>query len=403
MVSSGAPSVVLPPIPPALTHRQGSRGVVFTVLVVLGVVLGAGVFALVVVTSGQRDALAVGFALALLPVGPLIAAYLWLDRYEPEPVRLLAMSFAWGALVATTAALVLQTVDAEVNPDTTVIRSAVLLAPLSEEAGKGLFVVLLLWLRRHSIDGVLDGLVYAGLVGIGFAFTENVLYYAGAYAGELGLGEGGLGSATALFIVRGVFSPFAHPLFTSAIGIGVGIMVSSRRRRIRWLAPLVGYAVAVLLHAAWNGSAFIADGRFFLLTYFFAMVPGFLFLVGLALWFRVREGRMLERSLTDLARHGYVRFEEVPWLVRLPARRTARRNARLRGGPVAERVMKDYQHQAIELAVLHDRVLRGVAPPGSRERGTAMAQRLAVLRAHVMLPQHAAYSVLPQHHRQGWG
>jgi RsiW-degrading membrane proteinase PrsW (M82 family) len=29
-----------------------------------------------------------------------------------------------------------------------------------------------------ELDGVLDGIVYAGMVGIGFAFTENILYLA---------------------------------------------------------------------------------------------------------------------------------------------------------------------------------------------------------------------------------
>ena len=60
------------------------------------------------------------------------------------------------------------------------------------------------------------------MVGIGFAFTENILYLAGAYMGGTGDSAGGLGSATGLFVVRGVFSPFAHPLFTSFTGIGVG-------------------------------------------------------------------------------------------------------------------------------------------------------------------------------------
>ena len=57
------------------------------------------------------------------------------------------------------------------------------IAPLTEEAGKGLFVLLLLYIRRHTLDGVIDGLVYAGLVGVGFAFTENILYYAAAFLG----------------------------------------------------------------------------------------------------------------------------------------------------------------------------------------------------------------------------
>ena len=109
---------------------------------------------------------------------------------------------------------------------------------------------------------------------------------------------------------------------------------------------------------------------------------------------------MLARSLTDLARHGYLSPDEVPWLVRLSARRTARNNAGLRGGPMGERVMRDYQQQAIELAVLHDRVMRGRAPADAGRRGSLMAQRLAVLRAHLMFPTHADLA-WPQH-REGW-
>jgi RsiW-degrading membrane proteinase PrsW (M82 family) len=391
------------PVPPALHRKHGLRGALFTVLVVVALFVGAAVIAFVFAASGQPQAIAVGLMLALLPVGPLVACYLWLDRYEPEPVRLLLTAFLWGALVATAAALLVQTAEQAVNGSSDVW-SAVVMAPVTEEAGKGIFVLLLLWARRHVIDGVLDGLVYAGLVGVGFAFTENILYFAGAYTGGPDLGSGGIGSATSLFVLRGIFSPFAHPLFTSAIGIGVGLMVSARSRGMRVVAPLIGYAVAVLLHAAWNGSAFLYDGRFFLLTYVVAMVPGFLALVGLAVWFRVREGAMLTRSLHDLARRGYLPPSEVPWLVRLPARRTARRHAALRGGPPAEALMREYQQQAIELAALHNRVMRGTAPSDHVFRGAHMVQRLAALRAHLMLPQHAAHSMpraLPRH-RQEW-
>ena len=387
----------LPPVPPALPRKHGLRGTVFTVLVWVALLAGAAVMGLVLLLSGRPEAIAIGVVLAVLPVGPLVACYLWLDRYEPEPVRLLVLSFAWGALVATAVALILQSLEQWLNgPDIT--WSAVAVAPMTEEAGKGLFVLLLLWSRRHVIDGVLDGLVYAGLVGIGFAFSENILYFAGAYTGGPDFGEGGLRSATALFVLRGVFSPFAHPLFTSAIGIGVGLAVATRRRWLRVVAPLAGYVVAVSLHAAWNASAFLEDGQFFILTYLFAMVPGFFVLVGLAIWFRVREGGILARSLTDLARYGYLPLEEVPWLVRLPARRTARHNAALRGGPQAEQVMREYQQQAIEFAALHWRVMRGTAPDDFVHRGELMAQRLAALRAHLMLPQHAAAATMwPRH------
>ncbi len=280
--------------------RRRHGALFFSVMVTIAIVAGALVMAFVLVATGEPQAIGVGLVLAMLPVGPLLACYVWLDRYEPEPRRLLVMAFLWGALVATTAALVVQAVDQAVNSSSQVW-SAVVMAPITEEAGKGLFVLLLLYLRRHTLDGVIDGLVYAGLVGIGFAFTENILYFAGAFAGGPDFGPGGIGSATALFVVRGVFSPFAHPLFTSAIGIAAGIAVMRRGPGLGLVLLPLGYLVAVGLHAGWNGSVFLGGGEVFLLTYLFAMVPGFFGLVGLAVWARAREGQMLARAMHDLA------------------------------------------------------------------------------------------------------
>ncbi len=376
-----------PVVPPGLLRRPRRHGsVLFTVFMAIAMFLGAGVMALVLLASNAPDALVVGVLLAALPVGPVIAAYLWLDRYEPEPLRLVAMAFGWGALVATAAALVLQAVD-QFALGTSETLAAATVAPVTEEGAKGLFVLILLWARRHEIDGILDGIVYAGLVGVGFAFTENILYLAGAYMGAAGSGAGGLGQATGLFVVRGIFSPFAHPLFTSFTGIGVGVAVVTKSRLWRFLAPVLGYLAAVCAHAAWNASAFLAGGRMFVLTYLVAMVPAFLLLVGFAVWARVREGRMLTRSLTDCANRGLLAQQEVPWLVRLPARRAARHHARAYGGPVGERVMREYQQQAIELGFLHDRYLRGTAPADFVQRGSAMVQRLQALRPYLQFPQ----------------
>jgi protease PrsW len=376
----------LPPVPPDLLARPRRKGsVLFTVVVSIAMFVGACVMALVLLASSAPGALVIGVVLAALPVGPVIAAFVWLDRYEPEPVRLLVFAFGWGALVATAAALILQALD-QVVLGTPESWAAAIVAPITEEAAKGLFVLLLLWARRHEIDGVLDGLVYAGLVGVGFAFTENILYLGAAFMGEEGMGEGGIGSALGVFVVRGIFSPFAHPLFTAFIGLGVGYAVV-RRGTARWAAPLAGYLLAVLAHAAWNGSAFFGGGQYFLLTYVFAMVPAFLLVVGFAVWARRREAGMLTRALEDAAGRGFLSHAEVPWLVRLPARRALRNHAARMGGPVAERVMREYQQQAVELGFLHSRYLRGSAPPDFVDRGTLMVRRLQALRPYVVFPQ----------------
>jgi protease PrsW len=385
----------LPVLPAGLLTRPRRHGsVLFTVFLSLAMVLGAGVMALVLLVSNAPGALVIGVVLAAVPLGPVVASYLWLDRYEPEPLWLLGFAFGWGALVATAGALILQAID-QVALGTPETWASAIVAPITEEAAKGLFIFLLLWSRRGAIDGVLDGIVYAGLVGVGFAFTENILYLGGAYMGGDELGPGGLGAATGVFVVRGIFSPFAHPLFTAATGIGVGVAVLTRSRFWRFCAPLLGYVVAVCAHAAWNASAFFAGGRLFVLTYVFAMVPAFLLLAGFALWARQREGRMLTRSLSDCAARGFLAPAEVPWLVRLPARRASRRYARAQGGPMAEKVMSEYQQQAVELAFLHDRYLRGTAPPDFGPRGSSMVHRLRALRPYVLFPAPVMRPIAP--------
>lgn len=358
-------------------------GVGFTVVVTVLTVVGAGVMMLVLGMSSAPGILFLATALAALPVGPLVGCYLWLDRYEPEPRVLLASGLAWGGFVATAAALVLQGIGFAAGVSNE--QGLAVVAPVTEEASKGLFLLLLLWWRRAELDGVLDGIVYAGMVGIGFAFVENILYLAAAYNGTDGLGPGGASALTATFVVRCLASPFAHPLFTSFTGIGVGVAVASRSPAVRWLAPLLGYAVAVVAHATWNSSTIYGAEGFFG-VYLAVMTPAFLSLVGFAVWSRRSERRMLTAALGDAARRGLIPATDIGWVVDLGARRAARRWARAQGGPAAERAMRDYQQAAIELGFLHHRYLRGTPPPDFAARGRDYVARIAAARPFIAFP-----------------
>jgi RsiW-degrading membrane proteinase PrsW (M82 family) len=365
--------------------------VVFTALVGTVLFVGAAVMGLVLLASGAPDGLAIGVVLAALPVGPLVGVYLWLDRYEPEPRSLLLLGLGWGAFVATSAALFLQAFDAFALGSDEATQSVVV-APLTEEAAKGLFILLLLLYRRAELDGVLDGIVYAGMVGIGFAFMENILYLSQAYVGD-DEHVGGIENAVFLFVIRGVLSPFAHPFFTAFIGIGLGIAVGSRSRVVQLAAPALGYVVAVGAHSLWNASLLIDGGSGALAAYFLLMVPGFIVLAGFAIWSRRREGALLAASLTDCARRGFLHPNEVPWLARIPARRACRRYAATAGGAPALNAMRLYQSEAIELGFLHHRFLRGTAPPDYRELGEQHVQRMFLLRPHLIWPPATAPSV----------
>ncbi|NYD42601.1 PrsW family intramembrane metalloprotease [Nocardioides panaciterrulae] len=358
--------------------------IAFTVVVTVLVGLGALAMLLLIALSGAPSSLLLATVLAALPVGPLVACYLWLDRYEPEPRRLLALGLLWGGFAATAAALLIQGVGGFVVgfSDRT---SLEVVAPMSEEASKGLFLILLLWWRRAELDGVLDGLVYAGMVGIGFAFTENILYLAAAYNGTDGTGPGGTDALTGTFVVRCLFSPFAHPFFTTFTGIGVGIAVNARGRGLRVLAPLAGYVAAVVAHAAWNTST-VYGLQGFVGVYLLLMTPAFIGIVALATWARRSERRMLTASLGDAAARGLIPATDIGWVVDLGARRRSRAFARQQGGRPGERAMRDYQQAAIELGFLHHRFLRGTPPPDFAARGHEYVARISAVRPTIAFP-----------------
>ncbi len=358
--------------------------VAFTVVVTVLVCLGALPILFVVAASGAPSSTVLATVLAAVPVVPLVACYLWLDRYEPEPRKLLALGLLWGGFVATAAALLVQGIGGLVVGFTEQASLAIV-APITEELAKGMFLVLLLWWRRHELDGLLDGIVYAGMVGIGFAFVENILYLGAAYNGTSGMGPGGTTELTGVFVLRCLISPFAHPLFTTFIGLGVGIAVTSRSGWTRFFAPLVGYVLAVLAHGLWNASTLYGIGGF-AGVYLVVMAPAFFGLVALAVWARRSEKRMLTAALTDAAHRGLVPGTDIGWLVDLRARRTSRRHAMEQGGEQAHRAMLDYQQAAVELGFLHHRYLRGTPPPDFAARGQAYVARIAAARPFVSFP-----------------
>jgi protease PrsW len=386
-----------PVVPAYPMPRRRTSWLFWVTTIVLG--LGALAIAFLILLAGEPMAAAVGLILAAIPVPLLLWFYLWLDSYEPEPRRYLAAGLGWGAVVATTFSVVFTALGAELS-DVRGRTIGVVWAPVSEEFAKGLFLLAVVLLRRRELHGLLDGIVYAGMVGIGFAFTENLLYYMQSYVGDETT-PGGLSAATGLFILRGVISPFAHPLFTAAIGIGLGYALTTRSRTARLAALLIGYAVAVALHAAWNASALLGGPGAFLLTYLVAMMPALALVLGIAVWVRRQEGRVLASALQDCARMGWLHPDEIPWVASPSHRAAARAFARRVRGPDGERALREYQRALTEMGFLHDRVMRGRAPTDAAERMAEIRFRMARWRPYVVLPPPlptagmAAYGRLP--------
>ncbi|MGH3899695.1 MAG: PrsW family intramembrane metalloprotease [Pseudonocardiaceae bacterium] len=361
-MSGFAPDVARSPGNPEAYQPWGQQHNQWVLLPVLGLVALAipGLVVLgVISTNIGVGAVLVGAMAAVLPVIPVVAAFLWVDRWEPEPSRLLLAAFLWGAGVSVLGAAVINDTAAVLGEQVLGngggdLVGSVVSAPIAEEAFKGAFLVSLLWLRRREFDGVVDGIVYAGLVAAGFAFTENILYFGRAFATDGLVGESG--SVVIVFVVRGVLSPFAHPVFTVMIGIAVGLVVRRRNPLGTVALPLIGYFAAVALHALWNASAGLG---FLPAVYAAIMVPLFGGLIALVVWQRRREQRVVAAQLPRFASAGWIAPSEVPLLASLIGRRGWRSAVRHRAGERAADAVRDYQNAVTELAFISDRVQRG--------------------------------------------
>ena len=326
------------------------------VLIALGTVAGLIV---ILLTAANPVGTSVGFVLSSIAMTVVVLAYLWLDRWEPEPPRLLVFAFIWGTSAAVVIASVLQIfLEAWLNPGVPDPAGAagispftlVVGAPVTAEAAKGLFLLLMMTgVRRHELNSLTDCLVYAGLVGAGFAWLEDILYIAN---GET------LADSLFTAALRLIMSPFAHSLFTTFFAIGVWYALHKRSGIAKFGCILLGYAGAVILHAMWNGSSLLGVEAYFGL-YVFWMVPVFGLAITLAVKSRRREQRVVTDKLPGMVAAGVVTPNESTWLGSIRTRKLAVAEATRFGGKQAGKSVKTFAHQVVELAFVRDRIDRG--------------------------------------------
>ncbi len=318
----------------------------------------------------------VGLVLAVVPFVVVWFAVRLIDRWEPEPRRLLVFAAAWGAVASVALALLVDGALQFAAGGAGDAFRAVVQAPIVEEVGKGLGLLLIYAFARRFFDGPVDGIVYGALIGAGFALTENVQYFAISYL------EGGAGEVATTFFLRAVLSPFAHVMFSSLTGFAFGL--AARRAlgvgaALRFGIP--GLVAAIVLHALWNGSATFFN---FFELYATLQVPLFvLFILGI-LVLRREEARLTRARLGEYAAAGWFTPQEVDMLATGSGRRSARAWARTLPGDRTP-VMKQFIVDATALAAARQRSLSGRdAQAPSEER--RLLERTAAARAALLAP-----------------
>ena len=336
----------MPPLPRPIRKVGAPLAVIITLGTLAGLIL-------ILLTAVNPAGTALGFVLSTIAMSLVLLCYLWLDRWEPEPPRLLVLAFLWGASIAIVVSVLLEAyIESAINPGQTATSfvTVAVTAPVVEEAAKGMFLLIMMTgRRRNELNSLTDCLVYAGVVAVGFAWLEDIFYIAD---GET------LASSLVTAALRLIMGPFAHPLFTTFTGIGVYYALQQRNPLSKAGYVLLGYLAAVVMHGLWNGSALVSVQAYFG-VYVAWMMPIFGLAIALAVGSRRREQRIVAEKLPGMVAAGLVTPQEAGWLGSIGTRKQAVSAVRQSGGRAAGMAVQKFAAQVIELAFVRDRIDRG--------------------------------------------
>lgn len=326
-------------------------------------------------------------AATAIPAGLIIYR---LDQFEPEPASLIAVAVMWGGVVALTFASIanssmLSFLQHVMPADQVDSWGASIVAPLNEEFYKAAGLVLLYLMARNEFNGVMDGLVYGAMIGLGFQVIENVQYFMLA-ASQSG---GEVGPVVSMFFLRVVLSGlYSHMLFTGLMGFGFAFFVTQHQRALGQRVAV--WVVCALLawgaHFVWNSpwlEALMAQGQAaFALALVIKGMPFLALLVLLGVFARRRETEAFTRLMATEVGTDTVTREEFEILRSGRRRRKTLRSIKKSRGQAAHTVVKQLMRAQINLALFQGKVgpEAHLALEAQREIVRNLRARLAAIR-----------------------
>ncbi|WP_082144973.1 PrsW family intramembrane metalloprotease [Xylanimonas cellulosilytica] len=274
--------------------RPRSWALVACSLILVAVSVRAAIYELTEALEGvsSSDAwLAVGASTLSAVVG--LAFLAWAARLKPTVLSWLA-AFGWGTggalIFAGYGNTVIDSAVAASNlsDDAVDVVTSVLTGPIVEETGKGIGVLALILAARKVLDRPAQGGVLGALVGLGFAWGEDVGYYVSAL-------EDGMSGLWESFLARALLGAYGHAIFTGVFGYALAwAVLRAQNVLVGLLAAAGGFVAALALHAQANGVGFLAPEDSWNLTYGALEIPVLVVSVALLVWGLRRHRATLE-------------------------------------------------------------------------------------------------------------
>jgi len=318
--------------------------------------------------------LAVGVGVVPMVVYALVLW--WFDRYEKEPLGLLVAAFLWGAVPAIIFSLIVELllnvpISLLVQPATASLVEAAVVAPVAEELFKGGALLLLFLVFRSEVDSLIDGILYGGLVGFGFAAVENTLYFGGS------LMEAGFEEFAALALFRAFLFGLNHAMFTGLLGLGMAWGRAASNELLKVGAPLVGLLAAIAAHATHNASVTLGGELGWpCLIAFASDWGGVVLLLGVLIWCSVRERRWIDHWLEGEVERGTLSREDYQVVSSYVARLVERGQALLSGDLERWWELGRYYRLATELAFNKRRLSRFPNDEGAEKRVERLREKV---------------------------
>ncbi|MCQ5271716.1 PrsW family intramembrane metalloprotease [Schaalia odontolytica] len=278
----------------AVSMRPRSWALVVCSLILVAVSVRAAIYELAEALEGvsSSDAwLAVGASTLSAVVG--LAFLAWAARLKPTVLSWLA-AFGWGTggalIFAGYGNTVIDSAVAASNlsDDAVDVVTSVVTGPLVEETGKGIGVLALILAARKLLDRPAQGGVLGALVGLGFAWGEDVGYYVSAL-------EDGMSGLWESFLARALLGAYGHAIFTGVFGYALAwAVLRAQNVLVGLLAAAGGFVAALALHAQANGIGFLAPEDSWNLTYGAIEIPVLVVSVALLVWGLRRHRATLE-------------------------------------------------------------------------------------------------------------